>query len=208
MKFRRLLEDAPVLWVDPDFAEAMADPLQMKIIGELTLRPMSAKLFSEAFPDYTYSMVQKAFRKLLALDCIERVDAKTGGDRRGGVEQFYRPTRRAIFNHETWAKLPLAIRQPATAMTFQNFFGRVSDAIEQGTMDARTERHASWSPLQLDEKGWEDLISDCAALFGLAQKRQAEASNRLAESGGRSFPVTFGLACFESPEHHVFRRKS
>lgn len=194
-------QDISHQWIDPDFAEAIADPLRFKIMGELTLETMSAKQFADKFPKFTYSMVHKAFRKLDELGCIELVATKSGGSRRSAKERFFRTTRRAFFGQETWAKFPLHVRECASAVTFENFFGRVSDAIQSGTMDSRTDRHASWTPLQLDQRAWEDVVADLAAFFASLTVRQAEASARLLESQEVSIQATVGLACFESPSH-------
>jgi hypothetical protein len=200
MEFAQSNREAPQWWVDPAFAEAMADPLRVKIMGELGLRVMSAKQFADAFPECPRSKVYKAFRKLRKLGCIELVETRSGGRRRSAKEHFYRATQRAFFNKEIWANIPRSVREPATAVTLDHYFRRVSDAVEAGTMDKRTDRHVSWTALQLDQQGWDGLIGDFAEFLASSTGRQAESSARLVESGEEPISVTMGLSCFESPK--------
>ena len=200
MEFARSDTDAPQWWVDPAYAEAMADPLRLKIMGEVTVRVMSATQFAREFPEYPHSKVYRAFRKLRKLRCVELVETKSGGKRRSAKEHFYRATQRAFFSKETWAKIPRSARELATAVTLDHYFRRVSDAVEAGTMDKRADRHISWSPFQLDQQGWDGLIADIAEFLASSTKRQAESSARLVESGEEPISVTMGLSCFESPK--------
>jgi DNA-binding transcriptional ArsR family regulator len=178
----------------------MAHPLRVKILGELSQRIMSVKQFADVFPKYSYSQIYGHFRKLRELGFIELVEIKSGGRRRSAKEQFYRATERAFFDQTAWAALPASIRRGATAETLSNYIARVSEAIKIDTMDARPDRHVSWTDGHYDEQAWDETIRDLKEFLERIPRRQAEASTRLAESGEEPIRVTIGLSCFESPK--------
>jgi hypothetical protein len=83
--------------------------------------------------------------------------------------------------------------------TFETSSRRIKEAIKLGTLDAREERHLTWTPLLLDGLGWRTVV---AALDGLARHvadEQVAAASRIDRAGGGPIPATVILAAFESP---------
>jgi DNA-binding CsgD family transcriptional regulator len=70
-------------------------------------------------------------------------------------------------------------------------------ALEAETRDTRTSSHLSWSPLLLDQQGWDTLTGELARLAARADELQAESQRRLGESGEAPIPTVLGLAGFE-----------
>lgn len=73
------------------------------------------------------------------------------------------------------------------------------EAIKAGTMDARDERHASWTPLLLDQIGWETVIAGIEGLARHVADEQVGARTRMALSGEGPVFASVVLAAFESP---------
>lgn len=76
---------------------------------------------------------------------------------------------------------------------------RVSQAFEHGTIDAREDRHFTWTDLTLDEIAWSEIIERLDGLFERLFEAQAESNARLAKGEGEPISVTVALAGFESP---------
>lgn len=86
---------------------------------------------------------------------------------------------------------------PPTVEWVWDFLVGCRDAWENGALDARTDSHLSWSPLPVDEQGWDDLMGELPRLVKRALEIEAEAWVRLAESGEEPLQIVLGLAGFQ-----------
>ncbi len=184
-------------------AKVFADPLRMKILAECNMREMSPKGFYEEFggdSGDTLSRVYRAFEVLVEYDWLHQVRAETGGKRRGAVEHFYRATGPAVFDETTWPDVPDSMKAVVSWNVLKTFARQVKEAMEAGTMDAREDRHFTWSPLRLDQQGWETVIAWLDGIFYFLSEEQEDANARMAETGEEPIPMTVALAAFESPK--------
>lgn len=181
-------------------AKLMADELRMKIVLELNGREMSPKGFHDEFGGGSISRVSRAFDLLAEFGWLYQTRTETGGKRRGAVEHFYRATQPAVFYDNDWVPLPGSMKEMISWGIFEELVGRIRDAMEAGTIDARDDRHFSWTPLRLDQEGWENAISRVDEVFHFLFEEQKRANVRMAESGEESIPMTVALAAFESPK--------
>jgi hypothetical protein len=184
-------------------AKVFADPLRMKILAECNMRELSPKAFFEEFGDdseNTLSRIYRAFEVLIEYDWLYRVRTETGGRRRGAVEHFYRATGVAVFDETTWPDVPASLKAVVSWNILKTFSKQVKEAMEAGTMDAREDRHFTWSPLRLDRQGWETVIAWLDAIFYFLSEEQEDANARMAETGEEPIPMTVALAAFESPK--------
>ncbi len=180
-------------------AVVFADPLRLKIVTELYMREMSPKQFFEEFGGGSISRVDRHFKALVEHGWLRLVREETGGRRRGGVEHFYRAAELAVFDLDTWSRLPYSIKVAFSWRTFEQLAERVRAAIAADTFDARPDRHLSWTPVHLDRLGWERVIAALDALFESLFEAQADAKLRIARSGEEPILATVALAGFESP---------
>lgn len=181
-------------------AKVLADPLRVKIVSELGMREMSPKQFHEAFGGGSLSRVSRAFEVLIEYGWLRQTRTETGGKRRGAVEHFYRATQPALLEEDTWREVPGPVKDMFTKMIFETFAERVAQAVKAETIDARDDRHLTWSPLALDQQGWENVLARVNDVFYSLPEEQEEANVRMAESGEEPIPMTIGLAVFESPK--------
>jgi len=181
-------------------SKVLADDLRVKILMELNLRTMSPSEFFAEFGGGNLARVSRAFEQLEKWGWLELIDTRTGGRRRGGVEHFYRATQPAVFYNEVWEPLPQSMKEMISGGIFEELVRRVREALEKGTIDARPDRHFSWSPLRLDQQGWDAGIAKVDALFRWFFEEQKRADARMAESGEEPIPMTVALAAFESPK--------
>ncbi|HEY8814235.1 MAG TPA: hypothetical protein VIP57_03925 [Candidatus Dormibacteraeota bacterium] len=180
-------------------AVVYADELRMKIVTEAYMREVSPKLIHEEFGGGSVSRVAQHFDRLAGSGWLVLAREETGGARRGAVEHFWRAPELVIFEDETWAALPASMRASFSWVTFEQLTERVSAAIVAGTFDARSDRHLSWTPVMLDQLGWERLIVAADVAFRTVLEEQDRANRRLSKSGERPVLATAALAVFESP---------
>lgn len=181
-------------------AKVFTDPLRMKILAECNMRAMSPKMFFNEFGGGNISRVSRAFDVLVEHGWLEQTETKTGGRRRGGVEHFYEATQSAFFDEELWPEVPDSMKGLVSWRIIETFLRQAMEAMEAGTMDARVDRHLSWMPLRLDQRGWEILIAKLDALFYWLFQEQARVNKRIGKTGEEPIPVSVALMCFESPK--------
>lgn len=187
-------------FVGQNLAKALSHPARTEIMTALSLRVMSAIQFQRKFPAYTYNQISHHFRALEKYGCIERVGEKSGGRRRGGKEVFFRATTAVLFDQTNWAEVPESLRTTISGATAVILIRRISEALQEGTMDIRPDRHLTWTAARYDEQAWNESIEEVEAVFAKLPQRQAEAAVRLAESGEEPIHATVTLGCFPSPK--------
>jgi DNA-binding transcriptional ArsR family regulator len=180
-------------------AKVFADPLNLKIVTELNLREMSPTQFVDEFGGAPLAGIDRRFKLLTEIGWLTKVGEKTGGKRRGATENFYRATGPAIFDSRSWSEVPDAIRVTFSWRIFEQLAEQVREAMDAGTFDSRPDRHHSWTPLVLDQLGWEQVVVAVDALFHYLLEEQKAAKIRIAESGENPLIATVYLAAFESP---------
>jgi hypothetical protein len=180
-------------------AKLFADPLRIKILGELSMRDMSPKQFFEEFGGGSLSRVARHFKVLFEYDWLELVEEKSGGARRGAVEHFYRATGPGVFDESNWADLPTVLKKMVTWQIFATYAERVKEAMEAGTIDSRDDRHLTWSPALYDEIGWKRILAKTMELYEFIYEEQDNAKVRMAESGEEPIPTIVALSVFETP---------
>lgn len=173
----------------------------MKILAECNMREMSPKLFHEEFGGGSLPRVARAFDVLVEYGWLYLTKTKSGGKRRGGVEHFYRATEPAVLDEALWKELPKGARREYTTWrVLETFVQQAKEAIEAGTLDAREDHHFTWTPLRLDQEGWETVVGRLLEIFYFLFEEQERANFRMADTGEESIPMTVALAAFESPK--------
>jgi hypothetical protein len=178
------------------------DETNLKIVSELYLRPMSPSGFAREFVDdtaATASRIAKRFRVLQDHRWLVEVDEKTGGSRRGATEVFYRSTGPAIYDTQHWSRVPRPLQNKGSWRIFRQLTEQVKAAADAKVLDARPDRHLTWSHLLLDEQAWNQVIAAAAKCFQAVRQEQENAKFRLASSGGEPLILTVFLSVFEAP---------
>lgn len=181
-------------------ARVFADPLSLKIVTELNGQEMSASQLKQKLPEGSLEAIHRRLNLLSDLGWLVKVDEKTGGQRRGATEHFYRAVRPASLESDMWAEVPGAARTGNSWQTLGQFAEKVTEALQAGTLDSRLDRHVSWSLLLLDELGWNQVVETLDRFYASLFSAQEAAKLRLAAGNEDSEPMsaTFFLAAFES----------
>jgi DNA-binding transcriptional ArsR family regulator len=192
------VNEAVAFAISPKMARALADRWRLRILEELSVRPLSPSQFVESFGG-ELEAIGRCFRQLADWGFIEILETQRGGHRRGGVEHVYRRIQRALFTTEVWERLPQEYREESTGSGLESYIARISEAIEAGTFDDELERHLSWDGYALDRIAWTQIVTRLdEIIFGLPDLA-LEAAKRMAASGEAPIPTTVGLSAFRSP---------
>jgi DNA-binding transcriptional ArsR family regulator len=184
-------------------SKVFADPLCLKIVTELNLRTMSAPQFYKEHGSASVDGIRRRFKMLAEIGWLRKVDQKSGGKRRGAIENFYRATGPAVFDNGAWSDLPDSIKATYSWTIFEQLSDQVKEAMQASTFDARPDRHLSWSLLRLDQLGWENVVSAVDALFAFIFEEEKSAELRMDASGEKPLTMTVAMAAFESPKDSV-----
>jgi DNA-binding transcriptional ArsR family regulator len=176
--------------------KALSHPTRVRILGVLSHRDVSPAEFARESGEVVTNVAYH-FRELAKYGFAEVVETRPV---RGSMEHIYCGTRRAQFGDDDWCQMPKQLQQVITGTVFHDMVGRMAEAIEAGTFDARDDSHMTWSPLVVDEEGWTDLMSILDTAFEQIAEVAAQAGERLAGRGGKRIPATVALAGFESPK--------
>ncbi len=181
--------------LDPRVAKALANSLRVEILAVLSHRRISpvgyVREYGGKLPSVAYH-----FKVLETYECIELVETVK---RRGALEHIYRCTQRPLLGDGDWKLLPMSVRGGISGAILQTLIDRSRRAIEEGTFDAREDRHFTWTPLTVDQRGWKETARLLASTLAKLEQIEAKSSTRLAESSGEPIATTVALACFESP---------
>jgi hypothetical protein len=180
-------------------------PLRVRILEVLNEGPRSPSQFVEEglIPKEHFNTYQQAlslasyhFRELEKEGCLEVIESIP---RRGAVEHVYRGLARVFFNDAEFEATAAEDRRQLSRISLQGLIARAERAVWEETFDARADRHLTWMPMQLDERGWEEMIAALASAFGELSQIRHDARDRLAASGEKVVAATVGMLGFESP---------
>jgi DNA-binding transcriptional ArsR family regulator len=181
--------------VDQRLVKALAHPLRVQILTILNERIASPNELAGELEE-GLSQVSYHVKVLKDYKCIELVDTK---QRRGAIEHYYRATSRPFLADRDWQKLPDSVRPGMSADLLQMLIDDAVAALEEGTFDARDDRHMSRYPMIVDEKGWGELISLLETTLKKTTAIQTASAERLAKKDDDGFTVSVGMLAFEAP---------
>lgn len=180
--------------VDQRLVRAMGHPVRVQALIILNERIASPNEISKELSQ-SVGHVSYHIKVLKECECIELVDT---APRRGAMEHYYRATDRAFLDASEWASLPSSIRPGLSASLLQTVVNDASSALTSGTFDKRIDRHLSWTPMIIDEKGWDELRDRLEAALEDVLSIQAASAERLAKADQAGIPVTVAAMCFEA----------
>jgi len=182
--------------VNQSLVKALAHELRVEILAILNERMASpnelAKELNEGLSQVSYHV-----KVLKDYNCIELVKTEP---RRGAVEHYYRASSRAFLTDRDWRELPDTVRTGMSADLFQAVVDDAIAAMESGTFDERTDRHLSWTPLILDQQGWEEVRDALGSTLKVVLDAHAESAKRLSRSGEEGMQASVSMLGYQVPE--------
>ena len=135
--------------------------------------------------------------------------AKAGGvemvrtePRRGSTEHYYRATMRPYFADREWSRLPTETRRALLAVETKRIVNDIR-AAAAGTGLDHPKAHVSWSPLELDREGYDEVATLLSGVLDQLNDIQARASVRQAEKGSKNnkkLSTEVAILHFERPK--------
>lgn len=180
-------------------ARALADSWRVRILSELSVRPMSPSQFVEEVGG-ELTQIARCFRQLAEWDFVEVVEERPGRRRGAAIEHVYRGIQRAHFDTATWKSVSRSERDTWSRTAVSAYFARIAEAVEAGTFDAEIDRHVSWDGLALDRPAWEELGRRLDEVLESLPELAVEADRRLQGSDDERIPTVVGLSAFRSPQ--------
>jgi DNA-binding transcriptional ArsR family regulator len=162
------------LALDRRLALALNHPLRSEILVALHDRTASPNELHHELKA-PLSKVAYHVRVLEKLDCIELMETRPV---RGSTEHFYRASKMAFLDDESWQLLNDETRTSISVSTVREGFELARAALLAGTFDKRTERQAINHKMSLDEQGWEELHQASIEWYEKTRRINADCANR------------------------------
>lgn len=135
--------------------------------------------------------------------------AKAGGvemvrtePRRGSTEHYYRATMRPYFADREWSRLPTEMRRALLAVETKRIVNDIR-AAAAGTGLDHPKAHVSWSPMELDREGYDEVATLLSGVLDQLNDIQARSSVRQAKKGsknGKKLSTEVAILHFERPK--------
>ncbi|HEU4739955.1 MAG TPA: winged helix-turn-helix domain-containing protein [Solirubrobacterales bacterium] len=180
-------------------ARALADSWRVRILSELSVRPMSPSQFVEEVGG-ELTQIARCFRQLAEWDFVEVVETRPGRRRGAAIEHVYRGIRRSHFDTATWKTVSRSERDTWSRTAVSAYFARIAEAVQGGTFDAEVDRHVSWDGIALDRTAWLELGRRLDEVLEWLPELAVEADRRLQDPDGERIPTVAGLSAFRSPQ--------
>jgi DNA-binding transcriptional ArsR family regulator len=181
--------------VDQRLVRAMGHQVRVHALAILNERVASPNEISKELGE-SVGHVSYHIKVLKECECIELVDT---APRRGAMEHYYRATDRAFLDAEEWAAIPDSIRPGLSASALKTVINDAASSLLAGTFDKRIDRHLSWTPMIVDEQGWEELQVGLREMLGKVLEIQGSSAERLAKADATGIPVSVAMMGFEAP---------
>lgn len=176
--------------IDPRLVRALAHPLRVQILEILSERVASPNLISEQL-DAGLTHVAYHTRTLSQCDCLELVET---AQRRGATEHFYKAAPRSFVGDRAWRGVPHSVLGGVSGAALQTFMDKAVAALEAGTLDDREGTTLNWAPLELDQRGWEEVATIMARALEDALKAEKRSRKRVARRKGERGTVSAVVA--------------
>jgi hypothetical protein len=198
---RRLMIPFPVR-----VSKLFEDEVCLQILDEANQGDISVPLFHEKYGmriGLSRVAISRRFRKLRKYGWLKVVGHKSGGQRRGAKENFYRATGPALFDeHENgpWSDIPDTLAEAPDWKTFGQLTDWAKTAMVGGTITRNDDTCLAWSVLYLDQRGWERVVASQEELHIFLIREQELAEARLETSGEAPLTMAVALGAFDTPK--------
>jgi DNA-binding transcriptional regulator GbsR (MarR family) len=180
--------------VNLNLIKALAHPSRVHALHILNQRAASP---TELAPEVGTSVSRMAYhiRELEKFGCVELVRTTP---RRGAIEHFYRALERASFSDGEWAQIPRSIRKGIVSMELRTTGKLLSDSLEAGNFEHRTNRHQSLFEEVVDEQAWDESMALLSETMEKLIEIQVASNERRIGDEAPGIPMAISLIGFET----------
>ena len=181
--------------VNQALVKSLAHELRAEILAILNERMASPNELAKEL-DEGLSQVSYHVKVLKDYEVIRLVKTEP---RRGAVEHYYRATSRAFLTDRDWHQLPKSAREAMSADLFQMIVDDVVASLEDEVLDEREDRHMSWTPMIVDEQGWNEISGILGDALKDVLKAQAASVKRLTKAKEDGINMSVSILGYEVP---------
>jgi predicted ArsR family transcriptional regulator len=145
----------------------------------------------------SFNRVRHEMKVLLNLNppLIEQVSEKPV---RGTVEKFFRATTRARIDQSEWPGVPEAIKGGMRGTLLDMIVDDAVAAVSRDAYDSLENAHMSWTPVILDEEGWEDLTTVLRRTLEEVERIKGDSTERLLAQDAKGTSCTVSILGYPS----------
>jgi DNA-binding transcriptional ArsR family regulator len=180
--------------VDKRNIKAMANPLRNQILAILHERRASKTELAKEL-GFEWGEVSYEIEALEDAKLVEKVAEKK---KRGAMEIFYRATARAYIDPEEWLQVAGPIKGKLRASLLRNLTVDAATAISEDTYDSLVGAHMSWTPMIVDEQGWEELTAIMLCTLEEVVELQESSASRLEARDAEGISCTVSMLGYTS----------
>lgn len=182
--------------IDKATIKTLANSMRIQILTILNERANSTtRIAAELGVDYgDVAYEVEVLRDMGRIEIVDEVK------RRGAMEIFYKATARAHLDEYEWPVIPASVKGGMRASLLQSIMDDAILAIHEETYDSVDAAHMSWTPMILDEKGWEELVEVLRKALDDALSIQERAADRLTEQDAEGTPCTVSILGYASAQ--------
>jgi len=191
------LSKRPPRLIVPELTRALTHPTRTYALGILTERVASPKEIAKEL-DCTIRHVTYHLGVLEKLGCVElvRTEPVMGGR---VVEHFYRATKRAWLDRQSWALLDKSDQRGVTSTLMELVSADIEKAMSAGTFEDPPDNHLSRTPMRVDDDGWDEIRDLLDSTLNELLAIQGRVSNRSGPDTALK-SVKVEILHFRSPE--------
>jgi hypothetical protein len=139
---------------------------------------------------YEMDVLKKLDPPLIELVCENPV--------RGTVEKFYRATEQARIDGPEWSGVPDVIKGKMRAGLLDMIVSDAVAAIQVDAYDSVEGAHMSWSPIILDEQGWEETVEVLRRALEAVERIKGDSEERLIGNDAKGTSCTVSILAYAS----------
>jgi hypothetical protein len=117
---------------------------------------------------------------------------------RGTVEKFYRATTKAYLDPSEWPGVPDAVKAGMRGSLLGILVDDAVAAVKDGTFDSFEGAHMSWTPMILDEQGWDEITAILFRAMQEAIKVKEDSAERLIGEDAEGTSCTVSILGYPS----------
>jgi DNA-binding transcriptional ArsR family regulator len=191
---------------DARVIKAIGHPLRWQMLEALNEGESSPAQLARRF-DEPVNLVAYHMRILLEAGAVELVRTEP---RRGSTEHYYRAIMRPFFSDQEWPRLSVETRRAVLDVEVKRIVRDVRAAADRNGLD-HPKAHVSWTPLDLDQEGFDEVAELLGQVLEDLAEIQARAAGRQAEKHAkRPAPLSTEVAIlhFERRDGRARRRSA
>lgn len=170
---------APTL-IDPRILKAQSHPIRAHILNILSEGPNSPSRMHRRMEAGSLQVVCHHIKVLREVGLIELVRIEPRGNRK---EHIYRATKRQFFTLEEWLAVDPKLRDPLVSTILRQISDDTGRAAAEGRFSQLQDRHLSRSPIELDAKGWAEVVEALEVALERVLEAHARSKERARVSG-------------------------